>query len=202
MPSSKRLKSSFFKRDTIKVARDLLGHVLVSEVGGHRSAGRIVETEAYRGEEDLACHAHIGRTKRTEGLYAPPGMSYVYLCYGVHWLINVCAKPSEQLNLPAAVLIRAVEPIEGLQHMAERREGRRHREWTNGPGKLTVAMGIDGTLNAQSLTAEDSSVYFEVGEPVSDDAVCTGPRIGINPPEPWKSIPWRFWVSGNPHVSR
>jgi DNA-3-methyladenine glycosylase len=197
-----RLNASYFQRDTLIVARDLLGRTLVSELGSQRTAGRIVETEAYRGEEDLACHAHIGRTPRTEGLYAPPGMGYVYLCYGVHWLINVCAKPADHPNIPAAVLIRAVEPLEGLDLIAERREGRRQRDWTNGPGKLTVAMGIDGTLNAHDLTSPESSVYFEPGDPVKDEVVATGPRIGINPPEPWKSIPWRFWVEGNHYVSR
>ncbi|MGF1506331.1 MAG: DNA-3-methyladenine glycosylase, partial [Anaerolineae bacterium] len=167
-----------------------------------RTVGRIVETEAYRGEEDKACHAHVGRTARTEGLYAPAGTSYVYLCYGVHWLLNVCARSADLQEYPAAVLIRAVEPVAGLEHMAARRTGRKQREWTNGPGKLTTAMGIDGTHHGIDVTLPGSPVYLEASSPVPPAQIATGPRIGINPPEPWKSIPWRFWVDGSRYVSR
>lgn len=198
---SRRLDRSFFARDTVTVARDLLGRVLVHEAEGRRVAGRIVETEAYTGRDDMASHAHRGKTPRNAVMFGPVGVSYVYFIYGMYWLLNVVARPAGA-DYPAAVLLRALEPLEGLEWMAARRPGRPQREWTSGPGRLTVALGIDGSLNGVDMTAPDSPLFFEEGQPVPGEQVQSGARIGVNVPEPWKSKPWRFWVAGNPYVSR
>ena len=136
-----RLPRSFFDRSTLDVARDLLGSCLVNRSDGERVSGIIVETEAYIGEEDDACHARAGRTQRTGVMYGPPGFAYVYLNYGLHWMFNIV---SESCGFPAAVLIRAVKPVDGLDRIASRRKMRPEREWTNGPGKLTQGFGIFG----------------------------------------------------------
>lgn len=196
-----QLRQSFFARDTLTVARNLLGQILVHEDAGQRVAGRIVEAEAYVGLEDQANHGHRGLTPRTAIMFGPAGVSYVYLIYGMYWMLNVVAKPPGA-EFPAAVLVRAVEPVEGLEIMAERRAGRSPREWTSGPARLAMALGVDGTHNGVDMTAAGSSLRFEAGEPVPDESVQTGPRVGIRVPEPWQSKPWRFWVEGSPYVSR
>ncbi len=201
---SLRLSRTFFERDTLAVARDLLGCTLVHQVDGCRIAGRVVEVEAYAGPDDAACHGYRGKTERNAPLFGPVGYSYVYLIYGMYWLVNVIAKPRDAgNNYPAAVLFRALEPVEGLDQMAARRSGRPEREWASGPGRLTMALGIDQTQNHIDLTADSSQLFLERGESIPDDQVNTGPRIGLNSvPEPWHSIPWRFWLKDNPYVSR
>jgi DNA-3-methyladenine glycosylase len=196
-----RLERAFFARDTRRVARDLLGRLLVREIDGQRLAGRIVEVEAYTGWGDMASHGHRGKTRRNAVMFGEVGFSYVYFTYGMHWLLNVVAK-LPGVDYPAAVLIRAVEPLEGLDQIAARRAGRPLREWTSGPARLTMAFGIDGALNGIDMTAADSPLYFEPGARVPDALVIRGPRVGINVPEPWQSKPWRYRVSGNPYVSR
>lgn len=180
------LPESFYARDPLVVARELLGATLVHEHPERgRIAGRIVETEAYRGQEDLACHASAGRTKRAEVLYGPPGRAYVYLIYGMYHLFNCVAWPEDE---PAAVLVRAVEPVAGI--------GRS----TDGPGKLTRAMGID--LRHNRLRLDRGPVTIVAGDEVVDEAVATGPRIGVDYAGEWAARPWRFWVRGSRHVSR
>lgn len=196
-----RLPRTFFERDTVAVARDLLGNVLVHEHAEGRVAGRIVETEAYMGWDDLASHGHRRVTKRNKVMFGPAGFSFVYLTYGIHWLCNVVAKPPD-VDYAAAVLIRALEPLEGLQHMALRRANRTQQEWTSGPGRLTVAMGIGPELNERDMTLPDSQLYFVEGDVIQEEHVRRGPRVGINVAEPWLSIPWRFRVADNPYVSR
>lgn len=196
-----QLQREFFERDTLDVARDLLGQMLVHEVDGYRVAGRVVECEAYTGWGDMASHGYRGPTPRNAVMFGTPGVSYIYLIYGMYWLLNVVAKPPG-VDYPAAVLLRAVEPVEGLDYMAAQRDGRRQTEWTSGPGRLTMALGIDRSLHGLDLTAPGSPLRFETGEPLPDDAVVTGPRIGLNVPEPWFSQPWRFWERSNPYVSR
>lgn len=196
-----RLERAFFARDTRTVARHLLGCLLVRELGDHRLAGRVVEVEAYTGWGDMASHGHRGRTPRNAIMFGEVGFSYVYFIYGKYWLLNVVAKPPG-VDYPAAVLIRALEPLEGLEQMALRRAGRSQREWTNGPGRLTLALAIDGTLNGVDMTAPNSPLYFERGAPVPRGKIRSGPRIGVNVPEPWRSKPWRYWIDGNPYVSR
>ena len=186
------LPAGFYRRDAMEVARDLLGQRLVRGLDGRRAAGLVVETEAYRGESDLACHARAGRTKRTEVMYGPPGRAYVYLIYGMYWCLNAVTCPEGE---PAAVLIRAIWPIEGLDWIAGNRPGAPPHRWADGPGKLCRALQIDGRLNASPLTDPASGLWIEPGPSVSEDIVRRGPRVGIQSvPEPWRSQPWRFWI--------
>ncbi len=196
-----RLERAFFARDTRKVAHCLLGCLLVRELDGQRLAGRVVEVEAYTGWGDMASHGHRGRTPRNAIMFGEVGFSYVYFIYGRYWLLNVVAKPPG-VDYPAAVLIRAIQPVEGLPQIALRRAGRPQQEWTSGPGRLTMALAIDGTLNGVDMTAAGSPLYFEGGGLAPDEHICAGPRIGVNVPEPWRSKPWRYWIGGNPYVSR
>jgi DNA-3-methyladenine glycosylase len=196
MASNTCLPASFYDRDVVLVARELLGMRLVRRLDGQRLAGYIVETEAYRGEDDLACHARAGRTPRTAPLYGPPGLAYVYFTYGLHWCLN-CVSSAE--GFPAAVLLRAVVPVEGLAVIAERRAKRSPEEWCNGPGKLTQAMAVDGSLNGRCLWDEEGELSIEHGYALGEDQVITGPRVGINRvSEPWRSIPWRFLARPHP----
>lgn len=186
------LPRSFFARPTLQVARDLLGARLVHLENGFRLAGTILETEAYVGETDLGCHAKAGRTPRTAVMYGPPGHAYVYFTYGMHWLFNCI---TEKEGFPAAVLIRAIDPTDGVALIAERRHPRPRREWANGPGKLTQALGITKSHNGLDLCAPNSPLFLEPGEAIPDERVTTTPRVGLySVPEPWKSIPWRFCV--------
>jgi len=174
----------------VQVARDLLGMRLVRLLGGQRISGLVVETEAYDGEADLACHARAGFTRRTEVMYGPPGRAYVYFTYGMHWCLNCVSGPE---GYPAAVLLRAIQPEEGLDLIAARRAGRPQSEWCNGPGKLTQALGIDGVLNGVDLTSTPGGLWIEAGQPAAEESVLVGPRVGIqNVPEPWRSKAWRF----------
>jgi DNA-3-methyladenine glycosylase len=185
------LPVSFFDRDAVEAARGLLGMCLVRvDKGIPRISGIIIETEAYRGIEDLGCHAHVGRTKRNAVMFGPPGHAYVYFTYGMHWCLNfVCGAE----GYPAAVLIRAVKPLEGLELIAERRAGRKPEIGWDGPAKLTQAFGITGAQNGVDLTSMADGLFVEQGKPVAEDSILATPRIGLNSvPEPWKSIPWRF----------
>jgi len=183
------LPREFYTHPTLKVARALLGARLVRILDGQRLSGMITETEAYIGEEDLGCHARVGRTPRTEVMYAPPGHAYVYYTYGMHWCLNVVTEPE---GFPAAVLLRAIQPDEGVEIISARRNGRD----TNGPAKLTQALGIDGALNGANLCASASGLWIEAGISIPDQSVTIGPRVGLySVPEPWKSKPWRFQVS-------
>jgi DNA-3-methyladenine glycosylase len=189
------LPVSFYCRDVVTVARDLLGMRLVRRLGEQTLAGYIIETEAYRGEEDLACHARAGLTARTAPLYGPPGRAYVYFTYGMHWCFNCVASPE---GFPAAVLIRAISPGSGLEEIARRRAPRPRQDWCNGPGKLTQAFGIDGTLNGADLSDPHGAIWIETGRPLADSDLVAGPRVGIQRvAEPWRSIPWRFLARGN-----
>jgi DNA-3-methyladenine glycosylase len=208
------LPREFYNRPTLTVARELIGARLVRMLDGAKLVGLITETEAYIGEEDLACHAKSGRTPRTAVMYGPPGHAYVYFTYGNHWMLNVV---TEREGFPAAVLIRAIQPIEGEEIMFARRKGRD----TFGPGKLTQALGITKSENGVDLTAAGSALslskgpalslpapakrsgpgskgdglWIEAGASVPDENVTIGPRVGLNTvPEPWFSMPWRFLV--------
>jgi DNA-3-methyladenine glycosylase len=185
------LPPEFYSAATPLVARALLGAVLVRQVDGLRLAGQIIETEAYRGEEDLACHARAGRTRRTAVMYGLPGRAYVYFTYGMHWCLNAV---TESEGFPAAVLIRAVRPLEGLEAIALRRPGLDPAHWCDGPAKLCRAFAIDGALNGADLTLPEGGLWIESGPPMPPDAaVETGNRVGIAyAAEPWRSIAWRF----------
>ena len=180
---------SFYNLPTLTVARELLGARLVRILDDHRLAGIITETEAYIGEEDLGCHAHAGKTKRNAVMYGPPGHAYVYFTYGMHWMLNAV---TEAVGFPAAVLIRAIKPVEGVEIIHAHRNGRD----TNGPAKLTQALGIDRMLNGVNLCDPAAGIWIEAGASIPDEAVTIGPRVGLyTVPEPWKSKPWRFIVS-------
>jgi DNA-3-methyladenine glycosylase len=187
---------SFYARPTLQVAEELLGKVLVHRTREGTASGVIVETEAYIGEDDPACHASFGRTQRSEPLFGPPGFAYVYLNYGVHYLMNAV---TEADGYPGAVLIRALQPLEGMELMKNRRVPNGHgideHDLCRGPGNLTKALGITITdnrldLTTSRLTIEDRGI--SVGE------IATGPRIGIRVAV---ERPWRYWVEGHRSVS-
>ena len=180
----------FYSIPADAAARALLGMRLVRRLDGDLLVGIICETEAYRGEEDLACHARSGRTARNAPLYGPPGRAYIYFTYGMHWMLNaVC----EADGVPAAVLIRAVRPINGLDRIAANRIGVSPAHWTDGPAKLCKAFGIDGRLNLLDLTRPNGDLWLEAGQILPEEQVIRGPRVGIDyAAEPWLSIPWRF----------
>jgi DNA-3-methyladenine glycosylase len=192
------LPRAFYARPTLTVARELLGCVVARRFpDGEILRGRIVETEAYVGEEDKACHARAGRTPRTAPLYGPPGIAYVYLTYGMHHLLNAV---TEREGFPAAVLIRAAEPLEGVPRMAAARGTERPHLLTSGPAKLCQALGLDLRHNESDLRGD--LVWFEAGEEVPDRAVATSPRVGCeSAAPPWDLMPWRMFVKRNPFVS-
>lgn len=184
------LLADFYSQPTLTVARQLLGSSLVRILDGVRLSGIITETEAYIGETDLACHAKAGLTPRTQVMYGPPGRAYVYFNYGMHWMLNAV---TEAEGFPAAVLIRAVEVVEGLDVVAARRATVPKLHWTDGPAKLTQAFGIAAAQNAIDLTSTATGLWIERGQPVPDESVTIGPRVGLySVPEPWKGMPWRF----------
>jgi DNA-3-methyladenine glycosylase len=185
-----RLDRDFYARSVHDVARDLVGCVV--RRGG--TAGRIVETESYHMEEP-ACHAYAGVTSRTTTLFGPPGHAYVYFSYGIHSLLNAVA---EEEGVGAAVLIRALEPVEGVELMRERRRVARDEDLSNGPGKLTQALGIGLSLNGTSLV--DGPIEVTAREPgAREPRVVIGERIGITKAA---DLPWRFCDADSRHVSR
>ncbi|MBS1828758.1 MAG: DNA-3-methyladenine glycosylase [Acidobacteria bacterium] len=184
------LPRSFYDRPTVEVARDLLGKVVV-----HGSAaGRIVETEAYVGMHDAAAHASRGLTPRTKVIFGEPGHAYVYFIYGMYYCLNIVA---EAEGSPGCVLIRALEPLRGIALMRRRRGVERLEALASGPGKLTLAMGIDLRLNGADVTEGDFTVEDD-GSP-AEHPIAEGPRIGIRKAADW---PLRFWLKGNRFVSR
>ena len=190
IPMGAQIPREFYKRPALQVARDLLGMRLVRLEDGRRLSGRIVETEAYGGEEDLGCHCRAGLTPRTQVMYGPPGHAYIYFTYGMHWMLNFVVEPE---GSPAAVLIRALSPEEGLDTVAARRVGQPSERWTDGPAKICKAFDIDRRLNGADLCASGAALFVTFGTPVPDSGVTIGPRVGLNTvPEPWKSVPWRF----------
>lgn len=203
----RRLPQAFYARPARLVARELLGKRLVRSLAGERLAGIIVETEAYCDSEgpgvlDRACHASANQgepTARTALMFGPPGYAYVYFTYGMHWLFNVVTGAEGEAN---AVLIRALEPVEGEKTMAAHRQ-RRRAEWTNGPAKLTQALAIGKVHNGANLFQPGGDIWIEEEPPLPVGAVAVGPRIGLGrTPEPWLSVPWRYWIERNKFVSR
>lgn len=203
MTSGKILESNFFKRDTVEVAKNLLGKKIIRNISGNFFCAKIVETEAYLGLEDRACHSYGGNiTKRNEILYKEGGTIYVYLIYGMYNLLNIVTKNE---NDPEAVLIRAVEPIENIDAMAVNRFGKIYKDLssyqkknlTNGPGKLTMAMEIDRALNGKILSQD--YLYIEEGEDVRN--IIETKRIGIDYAGEDANLPLRFYIEDNPYVS-
>jgi DNA-3-methyladenine glycosylase len=177
------LPLSFHARDAVKLARALLGRDLVHFVRGRARVGRIVETEAYVGPHDLACHSSKGRTPRTEVMFGPPGHAYLFLVYGMHLCVNVV------VGQGAAVLIRALEPRQGL-------EGQR----TDGPGRLTRALGLTLKLNTRPL--DQAPLFIAEGVPVPSRHIEASPRIGVDYAGEWAARPYRFHDRRSPFVSR
>ncbi|HYL56827.1 MAG TPA: DNA-3-methyladenine glycosylase [Gemmatimonadales bacterium] len=190
------LPASFYARPTPEVARRLLGQVLVSEIGGRRTAGRIVETEAYLGPEDPASHGYRARrTRRNESLFAAPGTAYVYFTYGMHWCLNAV---TERAGFPSAVLIRALQPLEGLDTMRRRRGGAVDRQLCSGPAKLCQALGVTGRQDGAPLTGL-GALRIVRDATRQHKTIITTPRIGITHAAQW---PLRFLIEDSPWVSR
>ena len=197
---NRKLPREFYTRsNVVTVARELLGKLLVVPApDGKRVSGTIVEVEAYRGPQDRAAHSYGGRrTKRTETMYGIGGTAYVFFVYGMYYQFNVVTNAAD---FPHAVLIRAVEPVEGIELMRKRRRGQSDHNLSNGPGKLCIAMGIDRKLDAADLLGE--RVWLEELKEIPRSRILSGPRIGIDYAQEWVYKRWRFWLRDNPFVSR
>lgn len=195
MKAGRIVPAKFYERDTEIVAREMLGMLLQCRTPEGTSSGIIVETEAYVGEHDGACHAAAGLTARTAPLYERGGIAYVYFIYGMYWCFNAVTRAK---GSPSAVLVRAVEPVDGVALMRKRRpHAHRDRDLTNGPGKLCLALGIGRTVNRQSL--QRGSLVIRDYVSYSESAVAVTPRIGIRQAADW---PLRWIVRGNEYVSK
>jgi DNA-3-methyladenine glycosylase len=199
--SSERLNREFFTRDdTLRIARELLGKLLVVPgPDGTRLSGMIVETEAYLGVIDKAAHSFGGRrTERNEVTYAEGGHVYVFFVYGMYYQLNLV---TGLVDDPHVVLIRAVEPVEGIEIMRERRGEMKDKNLTSGPGKLCIALGITRELNGEDLI-ESERIWVEDYKTFAKKEIASGPRVGIDYAEEFAGLPWRFWVDGNSFVSK
>lgn len=195
------LPPSFYtSEDVVQLAQALIGKVIVSLVDGKYCSGRIVETEAYRAPEDKACHAwNNRRTHRTATMFESGGVAYIYLCYGIHHLFNVVTGPKDKAH---AVLVRAIEPLDNIPLMLQRRNMRSlHPNLTNGPGKWTQALGITTALNGIKLYTPDAPIQLrDDGYTVAKDELLTGPRIGVDYAGEWAKVPWRFRLAQNAYI--
>jgi DNA-3-methyladenine glycosylase len=198
-----KLPRGFFARDTRLVARALLGMRLVRLLpDGTRLSGRIVETEAYR-PGDAAAHAYRGRTARNASMFLVPGAAYVYFTYGMHFCFNVV---TEAEDTPAAVLVRALAPLEGIEWMRQNRTGRAKpvadRDLCRGPARLCRALGIDRAFDGYDLCRREARLFLELDEAVPDDRVSVSPRVGVGGDAQARAAEWRWFTAGDPHVSR
>ena len=192
-----KLPPSFYRQPTLEVAASLLGKILVRRLNGKNLAGKIVETEAYIGPDDLACHASKGKTPRTAILFENGGCAYVYMIYGFYFCLNAV---TEAEGYPAAVLIRGIEPLEQIATMRKLRRNPKHdRDIASGPGKLCMAMAIDKRLNGANLSGD--TLWIE-DRKLTVDEIEVSPRVGVDYAGEYKDKPWRFYIRGNPHVSR
>lgn len=205
---SEKISREFYTReDTLKIAEDLLGKFLVVPgAGGERVSAMIVETEAYLGAIDKAAHSYGNRrTKRTETMFAVGGTVYIFFIYGMYFQFNIVVG---EIGTPHAILIRAVEPVENIGIMRERRRAKSKnpdskmpdKNLTSGPGKLCIALGIDRSFNGADLLGE--KVWLEDGEKLAKNKIAAGKRIGIDYAEEYAEKPWRFWIKDNEFVSR
>lgn len=202
----KKFSRSFYEQDAITVARNLLGKYLVHNIDGEKLTGRIVEVEAYMGPEDKAAHSYnYRRTPRTEIMYGPAGYAYIFRIYGMYNCMNVV---TAGIDKPQAVLIRALEPISGLDKISERRYGKKYNELkksqvinlANGPGKLCMALGIDISNYGDNLLGD--RLYITEGSIDDKFEVTSSERINIDYAEEAVHYPWRFYIQGNPFVSK
>lgn len=201
-----KLTKEFYNRDSLIVAEKLLGKILVSEVNGEVLAGKIVETEAYRGAEDKAAHSYNNRrTLRTEVMFGEAARAYIYFIYGMYNCMNIVC---EEVGTPQAVLIRALEPVEGIELMCKNRYKKFYEELTNrekvnlsnGPGKLCKALNIDRTLNGENLLGD--KLYLVEGEKINKKDIVLAKRVGIDYAEEAKDFLWRFYIKDNKYVSK
>ncbi len=195
---NKLLREFYIRDNTLQIAKELLGKTLVvPDENGTRVSGMIVETEAYQGPEDKAAHSHNNRrTKRTEIMFHEGGAAYVFFVYGMYFQFNVVVG---RVEVPHAILIRAVEPVDGIEIMRRRRGVMPDKNLTSGPGKLSIALGIDNSLNGANLCG--NSVWIEEGT-VPQGEISSGKRIGIDYAGEFSNEPWRFWLKHNQFVSR
>lgn len=196
-----KLPFSYYQNhDVLFLAKDLLGKVLYTQIDGQISAGIIVETEAYMGAIDKASHAYGGRrTNRTETLYSHGGISYVYLCYGIHYLFNIVTAAADE---PHAVLIRAVEPFDGLDVIEKRRSlNASNSRISSGPGSAAKALGIDAAFNKKELEGDEIWVE-DHGIRYTDEEIASVPRVGVDYAGDHALLPWRYFVKGNKYVSK
>lgn len=199
MPTSEaRLGRSFFARDTVTVARELLGKLMVYRSPEGWVGGRVVETEAYVGPEDPACHSARGLTPRNQVMFGPAGYAYIYQIYGMHYCFNVTTAGDQR---PEAVLLRALEPLIGLDIMYRRRRMQpgQERLLASGPGRLVQALGLSKEQNGWSVTEGPIGFYQDPGYTISANDIVAAPRIGISQAADWQL---RFYLRGNPHVSK
>jgi DNA-3-methyladenine glycosylase len=189
----------YLNTDVNSLAKQLIGKLLYTQIEGQVTGGIIVETEAYAGIEDKASHAYGGRlTARTKTMYLDGGVSYVYLCYGIHNLFNVVTGP---LNTPHAVLIRGVEPVVGTDVMLQRRgKPLLKPNLTAGPGALSKALGIDRSFNAKDLTGDE--IWLEDGWSIDPSMIVSAPRVGVAYAADHALLPWRYYIKGNRFVSK
>jgi DNA-3-methyladenine glycosylase len=194
------LPRTFYEMDTITVAKNLLGKILVHETSEGTTAGKIVETEAYRGPEDKAAHSFGGRkTARSEVMFGPKGHAYVYFIYGMYYCFNITSGGTH--GKPEAVLIRALEPVNGEDIMAKRRGKVRGKavNLSNGPGRLCMAMGISREQNKMDLTVRP--FYIQNASGIPSELIVETTRVGVDYADEWKNKPWRFYIRGNRFVS-
>jgi DNA-3-methyladenine glycosylase len=195
----RKLPREFYAQPVLTVARQCIGKILVHRTTDGEAAGRIVEAEAYRGPLDLAAHSRRGlHTKRTTAMFGPPGHAYVYLLYGISWAMNIVVAPT---GSPHAVLIRALEPVRGVELMTQRRgKPATSRELSNGPGKLTNALAITGADYGRDLCG-DELFLEETDAGVPRGKIGRSPRINVDYAGKWAALPWRFYERGNRYVS-
>ncbi|WP_200978793.1 DNA-3-methyladenine glycosylase [Echinicola sp. 20G] len=193
-------KGFFLKKNVTEIAKDLLGKIIVTQIDGLYTSARIVETEAYDGTIDKACHAFPNKlTKRTEVMFKEGGRSYVYLCYGIHHLFNIV---THEDGVAKAVLVRAVQPIEGVEIMKNRRNTSNELLLGNGPGKVAQALGLNLKHNDKLLFQENGIIYIgsEMNNTIFE--ICVSTRVGVDYAEEDALLPWRYYIKGNPHISK
>lgn len=195
------LKQDFYNSgDVVSIAKALLGKVICTQLNGEFTSAKIVETEAYRGPDDKACHAYnYRRSPKNEDMYGPPGTAYVYTCYGIYDLFNVV---TAETNIPHAVLVRAVEPLEGKEIMEKRRTVKKQIDLTNGPGKLALALGINKLMSGQNLMVSENIWIEDHGFVISENQIISGPRVGLTTAEECSNWPWRFRIQTSQFCSK
>lgn len=199
MSSSVKLSSDFYTReDTLLVCRQLLGKMLCTSVNGIFTSGIIVETEAYRGPEDLGSHAYNNRrTTRNDIMYSEGGVVYMYICYGIHDMLNIVTGKEGSSH---AVLIRALQPVEGISHMCGRRGIQDLKRLCKGPGALAKAMGLNKNHNGVSLQSD--LIWIEDAPSLDEESIVETSRVGLNIQGVYRDIPWRFYIKGNSFISK